>query len=183
MNTKRPWNTWKKLILCALGVVLLADLALVFILWQSTREGVESMREQRVHLQNEAKLLKADVARGDAIRSSLPKVGKDCDAFYHDAFLDAGEGYSAIESDLGSIASKAGLRTTAITFSQKDVKDRGVTLVTVLDSVDGDYPAIIQFINGLERSKYFYLLNDLHLDTASAGEIRLHLELRTYFRT
>jgi hypothetical protein len=63
------------------------------------------------------------------------------------------------------------------------VKDRGVTLVTVLDSVDGDYPAIIQFINGLERSKYFYLLNDLHLDTALAGAIRLHLELRTYFRT
>ncbi len=57
-----------------------------------------------------------------------------------------------------------------------------MTLVTVLDSVDGDYPAIIQFINGLERSKYFYLLNNLQLDTASAGDIRLHLELRTYFR-
>jgi Tfp pilus assembly protein PilO len=183
MNTKRSWNTWKKLILCALGVLLIADLALVFVLWQSTREGVESMRAQRTRLQNEAKLLKADVARGDAIRASLPKVGKDCDAFYHDAFLDAGVGYSAIEEDLGSIATKAGLKTSSVTFSQKEVKDRGVTLVTVLDSVDGDYPAIIQFINGLERSKYFYLLNDLHLDTATAGAIRLHLELRTYFRT
>jgi Tfp pilus assembly protein PilO len=183
MNTKRPWNTWKKLILGALGVLLLADLALVFILWQSTREGVEGMRAQRTRLENEAKLLRADVARGDTIRASLPKVGKDCDAFYRDAFLSSSEGYSAIEADLGAIATKSGLKTNSITFSQKEVKDRGVTLVTVLDSVDGDYPAIIQFINGLERSKYFYLLNDLHLDTASAGGIRLHLELRTYFRT
>jgi Tfp pilus assembly protein PilO len=182
MNMKRSWNTWKKLIFCALGVLLLADLALLFIVWQSSREGVESMREQRGRLQTEAKLLKADVARGDAIRASLPKVGKDCDAFYHDAFLGAGTGYSAIEEDLGNIATKAGLKTTTITFNQKDVKERGVTLVTVLDSVDGDYPAIIQFINGLERSKYFYLLNNLQLDTASAGDIRLHLELRTYFR-
>ena len=118
-----------------------------------------------------------------AATSPLPKVGKDCDAFYHDAFLSSADGYSAIEADLGAIATKAGLRTTSITFSQKEVKDRGVTLVTVLDYVDGDYPAIIQFINGLERSKYFYLLNDLHLDTATAGAIRLHLELRTYFRT
>ena len=58
-----------------------------------------------------------------------------------------------------------------------------MTLVTVLDSVDGDYPAIIQFINGLERSKYFYLLNNLQLDTSNLGGIRLRLELRTYFRT
>jgi Tfp pilus assembly protein PilO len=183
MNEKRPWNTWKKLILCALGVLLVADLVLVFVLWQSTREGVESMRAQLGRLQTEAKLLKADVARGDAIRASLPKVGKDCDAFYHDAFLDAAGGYSAIEEDLGTIATKAGLRTASIVFGQKEVKDRGVILVTVSDSVEGDYPAIIQFINGLERSKYFYLLNDLHLDTASAGAIRLHLELRTFFRT
>jgi Tfp pilus assembly protein PilO len=182
MNTKRPWNVWKKLILCALGVLLLADLGLVFILWQSTREAVDSMRSQRSRLQSEAKLLKADVARGDAIRASLPKVGKDCDAFYHDAFLSAGAGYSAVEEDLGNIATKAGLKTTTITFNQKEVKDRGVILVTVLDSVDGDYSSIIQFINGLERSKYFYLLNNLQLDTASAGDIRLHLELRTYFR-
>lgn len=183
MNTKRPWNTWKKLILCALGVLLFADLALVFILWQSTREGVDSMRAQRSRLQIEAKLLKADVARGDAIRASLPKVGKDCDVFFHDAFLSSAGGYSAIEEDLGTIATKAGLRTSSIAFTQKEVKDRGVTLVTIIDSVNGNYSSIIQFINGLERSKYFYLLNDLHLDSASAGDIRLHLELRTYFRT
>jgi hypothetical protein len=58
-----------------------------------------------------------------------------------------------------------------------------VTLITITESVDGNYPAIIQFINGLERSKYFYLLNNLQLDTSNLGGIRLRLELRTYFRT
>jgi|SRR5580704_1023048 Tfp pilus assembly protein PilO len=183
MNTTRPWNTWKKLILSALGILLLADLALVFILWQASREGVETMRAQRNRLEKEAKLLKADVARGEKIRASLPIVGKDCDVFYHDAFLDASTGYSAIESDLGNIAAKAGLKTAGLTFNQKEVKDRGVTLITISESVDGDYPAIIQFINGLERSKYFYLLNNLQLDTSNLGGIRLRLELRTYFRT
>jgi len=95
MNTKRPWDTWKKIILGALGLLLLADLALVFVLWQVSREGVESMRAQRSRLDTQAKLLKADVARGDKIRASLPAVGKNCDTFYHDAFLDASTGYSA----------------------------------------------------------------------------------------
>lgn len=183
MNTTRPWDTWKKIILSALGLLLLADLALVFVLWQSSREGAESMRAQRARLETQAKLLKADVARGDKIRASLPTVGKDCDAFYHDAFLDSSTGYSDIESDLGDIAVKSGLRVGGLTLNQKDVKGRGVTLITISESVDGDYPAIIKFINGLERSKYFYLLNNLQLDTSNLGGIRLRLELRTYFRT
>jgi hypothetical protein len=183
MNTTRPWDTWKKIILSALGLLLLADLALVFVLWQASREGVESMRAQRAHLETQAKLLKADVARGDKIRASLPTVGKDCDAFYHDAFLDSSTGYSDIESDLGNIAVKSGLRVGGLTLNQKEVKGRGVTLITISESVDGDYPAIIKFINGLERSKYFYLLNNLQLDTSNLGGIRLRLELRTYFRT
>jgi hypothetical protein len=183
MNTTRPWDTWKKIILSALGLLLLADLALVFVLWQASREGVDSMRAQRARLETQAKLLKADVARGDKIRASLPTVGKDCDAFYHDAFLDSSTGYSDIESDLGNIAVKSGLRVGGLTLNQKEVKGRGVTLITISESVDGDYPAIIKFINGLERSKYFYLLNNLQLDTSNLGGIRLRLELRTYFRT
>jgi hypothetical protein len=141
------------------------------------------MRAHRTRLETQAKLLKADVARGDKIRASLPTVGKDCDLFYHDAFLDSGTGYSDIESDLGNIAVKSGLRVGGLTLNQKEVKGRGVTLITISESVDGDYPAIIKFINGLERSKYFYLLNNLQLDTSNLGGIRLRLELRTYFRT
>ncbi len=49
--------------------------------------------------------------------------------------------------------------------------------------MDADYPAVIQFINGLERSKYFYLLDDLQLASATTGGIRLQIGLHTYFRT
>jgi Tfp pilus assembly protein PilO len=110
-------------------------------------------------------------------------VGKDCDAFYHQSFLDPNSGYSEIESDLGSIAQKAGLKTSAITFRQKALKDHGVTEIGISTSVEGNYNSIIQFISGLEQSKTFYLLNDLRLDSANTGAIRLRLELQTYFRT
>lgn len=49
--------------------------------------------------------------------------------------------------------------------------------------LDAEYPAIIQFINGLERSKNFYLLDSLRLTSASTGGIRLDLDLHTFFRT
>jgi hypothetical protein len=81
------------------------------------------------------------------------------------------------------LAEKAGLKTGGMGFSQKDVKDRGVTEVDITAEVEGSYSAVIGFINGLEHSKNFYLLHALELDTSSSGIIRLKLGVATYFRT
>ncbi len=178
----RKWKSWKKWTGIALALLVLADGALAGYLWQAGREGPEEMRAQRDRLAAQVKLLKADVARGEKIRASLPQVKKDCDAFYSESFLDRITGYSDIETDLDSIAAKAGVKTTGFSFKQKQVKDRSVTEISIGTSVDADYPAVIQFINGLERSKYFYLIDDLQLSSASTGMIRLQIGLHTYFR-
>jgi len=177
------WSTLKKGIAIALGLLLAADLALMYFLWDASRQGPEAMRAERERLALQAKLLRGDVQRGTAIRASLPQVGKDCDDFYRGSFLDASTGYSEVESDLGSIASKAGVKTSGFTFKQDEIKDRGVTQISIGTSVEAGYPELIAFINGLERSKNFYLVDSLHLSSATAGQIRLDISLHTYFRT
>jgi Tfp pilus assembly protein PilO len=187
-----PWRTLKKWIIGALVIVFAADIALVYMRWQYTREGEASMRAERDRLEIQAKLLKADVARGERIRASMTGVTKEYDSFYRSDFLSTADGYSAIESDLAALANKASVRSSGVTFDQKEVKGRGVEEIRISETVEGDYPSIIRFINGIEQSKYFYLLGDLKLDSAAGGTgnaasagsaIRLHLELRTYFRT
>lgn len=176
-------QSWKKWTMVGLAILLLADVGLAAFLWQTNREGPEEARARVGHLELQAKLLKADIARADKIRASLPQVGKDCDTFYHESFLDPVTGYSDIERDLDSIAAKAGVRTTGFAFKQKDVKDRGVTEISVSTSVNADYPAVIAFIDGLERSKYFYLVDEVQLNSAEGGGIQLQLGLHTFFRT
>ncbi|HWG59206.1 MAG TPA: type 4a pilus biogenesis protein PilO [Candidatus Acidoferrales bacterium] len=176
------WKIWKTAITAALAVLLAADAGFGFFLWHASRQNPESLRADRSKLETQAKLLKADVLRGQRIRASMPQAGKECDRFYREAFLDPGTAYSEIESDLDQIAEKSGLRMGAIQFKQKDVKDRDVTELTIGAQVDGNYSSVIQFINGLERSKKFYLLQDLELQSAQGGGIRLALQLRTFFR-
>jgi len=180
---KSNWHTWKKLVGVGLGLLLAADVALIVFLWRSAHEGPEAMRVQRDSLAAEAKLLQADVKRAQAIRAALPQVGKDCDTFYQQSFLNGATGYSDIDQDLAAIAAKAGIKTSGFAFRQQEVKGRGVTEISIGTSVDADYPAIIQFINGLERSRNFYLLDDLRLNSATAGGIRLDISLHTFFRT
>lgn len=179
----RKWPIWKILIGAGLGLILAADIGLGIFVWQSFQEGPETLRAQRSLLSTQAKLLKADVKRGEQIRASLPQVGKDCDNFYGQSFLSAATGYSQIDTDLAGIASKAGVKTSGFSFKQDEIKGRGVTEITIRTSVEADYPSIIEFINGLERSKNFYLLDDLRLNSATPGNIRLELSLHSYFRT
>jgi Tfp pilus assembly protein PilO len=184
MIPKITWPAWKIWTTVALALVLALDLGLAAYLWHGSLQEPEVLRAQRDNLKREAKLLRLDVERGEKIRASLPQTGKDCDAFYHDTFLDESTGYSRIETDLGAIASESGVKISGFTFKQKEIKDRGVTEIGIATSVDADYPSVIRFINGLERSKNFYLLDNLQLGSASAGGgIRLDLGLHTYFRT
>jgi hypothetical protein len=183
MTVKTTWKAWKTWVGVALALVLAMDLALAGYLWHASYQQPQALRNQRDLLALQAKKLKADVSRGEKIRADLPQAGKDCDAFYQQSFLDSPTGYSRIESDLGEIAMKSGVKISGYTFKQKDLKNRGVTEIQITTTLDADYPAVIQFINGLERSKNFYLLDSLHLTSVSTGGIRLDLDLHTYFRT
>ncbi|HVB55803.1 MAG TPA: GspMb/PilO family protein [Candidatus Acidoferrales bacterium] len=177
------WPAWKMWTSIALALLLAADVGLGVFLWQTARQAPAQMRSQRALLATQAKLLKADVVRGEKIRGSLPLVKNDCDSFYRQSFLDATTGYSGIESDLDSIAAKAGVKTSGFKFDQKEVKGRGVAEISVTTSVEADYPSLMEFIDGLERSRNFYLLDQLSLTSATAGAIRLQVGLHTYFRT
>ena len=184
MTAKKSWGAWKKSVTAALCLLFAADLALAFFLWQGGRGGPESKRAQRDRLELQAKLLKADVERGDKIKASLPQVGKDCELFYRSDFLPAATGYSAIVAELTEITRKSGLKSGGVSFQQKALKDHGVTQIMMKTTVEGDYPAIIEFIHALERSKNFYLLDNLTLASGGATPgIKLNLDLRTFFRT
>jgi len=178
--SKTPWKLWTTL---ALGLLLLTDIGLAVFLWQGGREDPASWRADRDRLALQAKLLRADVERGERIRADIPQAGKQCDQFYRDSFLSAGTGYSQIEADLAAIAREAGVRTGGFAFKRKDITQRGATEIQIGTTVEADYPALIRFINGLERSKNFYLLDSLALTSAATGGIKLQLQLHTYFRT
>lgn len=177
---KTPWKLWTSV---ALAALLLVDLGLAVFLWQGGREDPATLRADRDRLALQAKLLRADIQRGERIRTSLPQAGKECDDFYRESFLSASTGYSQIEEDLGAIAREAGVHTGEFTFRRAEVKQKGATEIDIGTSVDADYPALVRFINGLERSKNFYLLDSLGLTSGNMGGIRLHLQLHTYFRT
>src|ERR1019366_422640 len=166
----------------SLIVILAADLVLIGVNWRLNRSPhVQAADLKRLDMME--KSYRADNTRLERFRSELPADEKQWDEFFATHFHPAGAGYSAISEDLGELSRSAGLRSDTITFHQLTPDARGLMEVDIGTSVEGDYDSLIQFLNKLEHSENFYVLDSLALASSSAGKLRLNLQLRTYFRT
>jgi Tfp pilus assembly protein PilO len=129
------------------------------------------------------KQYRADNTRLERFKAELPSDEKQWDEFFTTHFHPAGAGYSAISEDLGDLSRSAGLRSEAISFHQHTPDARGLMQVDISTAVEGDYDSLVQFLNKLEHSENFYVLDSLALASSSLGKLRLNVQLRTYFRT
>jgi Tfp pilus assembly protein PilO len=181
----RDFTLQKHAILVVLGLLLAADVGLAGYSWQLASSPHTPQAEfdaQNLRL----KLLKGDIKSAEYIKDNMPATRKDCEKFEQSLPL-ASTGYSLIAGDLDEIAKKSGLHIDGLAYGQKEVKGRDMTEVTIEATVNGDYGSVVRFVNGLQRSQKFYIVDSLALASdsqnhAPTGSIRLGLHLRTYFR-
>lgn len=165
-----------------LGIVLLADVALLGVQWKlNSSPHVQKSDLNRLTMLE--KQYRADNTRLDRFRTELPADEKQWDEFFTTHFHPAGAGYSAVSEDLDNLSRSAGLRSDNISFHQHDPDARGLMQVDIATAVEGDYDNIVQFLDKLEHSDNFYVLDSLALASSSVGKLRLNVQLRTYFRT
>ena len=179
-----PRIGWKRWLQVALVVLLAADAGLAIERWRMSVAASEQQLQLRaVRLRAEVAALRSNLNRAKDVQKGIPDIAQECDRFYNDQLLGPSQGYPALVADLGDIAQKAGLETRGVRFTQKNASKHGVTEVDATAVVEGNYDSLIRFINGLERSKNFYVLESLQLASSTKGRVKLNIRLHTYFRT
>ena len=165
-----------------LAVILLADVVLIGVRWRiDSSSHVQPGDLNRLGMLE--KQYRADNTRLERFRTELPADEKEWDEFFTTHFHPSGAGYYAISEDLGDLSRTAGLRSDTISFHQHTPDARGLVEVDITTAVEGDYDSLVQFLNKLEHSENFYVLDSLALASSSLGKLRLNVQLRTYFRT
>jgi Tfp pilus assembly protein PilO len=181
----RDFTLQKRAILVVLGLLVAADIGLAIYSWElssSPHTPQADFDSQNMQL----KVLKGDIKSAQDIKDNMPATRKDCEKF-EQSLPPQGTGNSAITAELDEIAKKAGLQIETGAFKQKEIANRGMDEVTIDATVSGDYGSVVRFVNGLQRSQRFYLVDGLALATdtqkqVAGGPIRVALHLRTYFR-
>jgi hypothetical protein len=179
-------NLQRKLIIGALAVLLLADLA--FAYFNSRLSAAREIpAEQMLAAQNrQVALMRADIQKATMIRKGVPEVTRGFDQF--ESSLPAStKGYSAISQEIDDIAKDTHVAIEGTRFREKELAGRNLSQVDFESTISGDYPGIVRFLNRLQRSKNAYIVDSLQLDSTTGtqttnGPLKVGLHLRTYFR-
>jgi hypothetical protein len=163
------------------GVALLLILNLVlsvrlFLAWSTLRAaGTDQLLQQQTAfraLQLEMKPIKGLPQKVDLSRTQANE-------FYAARFPAA---YSTISATINELATKNSVRLTNLAYGPTRAPS-GLVELRMDASLSGEYAPLMHFINGLERSKTFFLINGLTLTGQQGGLVNLRLKVNTYLHS
>src|SRR3984885_4172042 len=175
---KLSGNLFSLLNLPIAGVALLLILNLVlgvrfFLAWNTLRAaGPEQLQQQQTAYR--ALQLEMTPLRGLPQKVDLSRT--QASDFYAARFPAA---YSTISATIHDLESKNNVRLTNLAYTPTPAI-AGLAEVRMDASLSGEYAPMMHFINGLERSKTFFLITGLTLTGQQGGLVNLRLKLNTY---
>jgi type IV pilus assembly protein PilO len=89
--------------------------------------------------------------------------------------------YSTISSRIGELEVASGVRLTRVEYTQGEPGSY-LTKISMDASVTGEYPAIMHFINSLERDPIFFLIEGMTLTGQQGGAVSLRMQVSTWLR-
>ncbi len=166
-----------------LQVALFSAMAILTILlsvrvlldWRTTSA---SSQDELASTQTRMRTLQMQLKPLQGLDKRVVASRKQIDAFYLSRIPPS---YSSIAEELGQLASQAPVRLTRVEYSQVP-GSVDLTEIHMDAGLSGDYPSIMHFINGVERSKTFFIIRAMALTGQQNGQVELRLQMSTWLR-
>ena len=139
--------------------------------------GSTATRQQelaQLSAQVQAKSRQIEPLRG--LDKKIPLATEQINQFYKDRFTSHD---SDVAEVLENLAKETGVKLDSVKFKTGDPEPVGLRPMEIETSVKGDYQPIVKFINGLERSKVFFILDSVGIAQQN-GPLQLQMKLETY---
>lgn len=180
MATSRPpWRQRLRIpLLAILGLNVLVFLG--FTLPRSVRQ--KSVTSRLTALREEAA---RERERTDGLRrrsDTLRTNAADVERFYRDLVSPRQEALLPILREIEAAASEQGLETGQYNLKPEEIKGVPLELTTINLPVAGTYRQLVAFLDALERSKHFVVVQKIELQRRQGSETGLNLTLAAYLR-
>jgi type IV pilus assembly protein PilO len=170
-------------LLVLLNIYLLIHMA---FLWQTANsQDATAVAQEKVRLQT-AKIAAAPL---DGLDAKLDKSTADANEFYQARLPYA---ISQVAMETGAVAKKQNAKMTRVQYGYTPLYLDGtapgpdvtpsVMEVRMDASFTGDYRALVQMVNDLERDRMFFLITGVTLTGQQSGTVSLRMKLTTYLR-
>lgn len=174
---------WRRIIHIAFLVLVVLDLLFVFLALRPVGLSSAGQKKELEDLRAELKGRRETVAALRRIETNLAEARRQGDEFYSHRFLANSTGYSTIMEEVDRLALANGVRKGMVSYDLNEVRNRGdLQQVDITTSLEGDYSKIVQFINRLEQSRLFLIVDSMIVASGQGRTVKLAVRLVTYFR-
>ena len=160
------------------GLMLIATLLLTVRVALDWRTTSASNQDALASSQTRMRALELQIRPLRGLDKRVEASSHQIDAFYQQRIPPS---YSAIAQELGTLATQAPVRLTRVEYTQAP-GSVDLTEVRMDAGLSGDYPSVMRFINGLERSKTFFVIRAMALTGQQGGLVNLRLQMSTWLR-
>jgi len=89
--------------------------------------------------------------------------------------------YSSIDERISELEVASGVRLSRVQYTQRP-PGPGLTEISVDTNLTGDYPAIMRFVNSIERDQTFFVIRAMSFTGQQGGIVGLRMVLSTWLR-
>jgi len=167
-----------------LGVLLIANLVALWLVWSPPGGSALELEAQAANLQTKASQKRAAVERTKTHASKVEKARTDETKFESEYFTDRRIASSTFVAELVKAAKDAGFKPKEHVFVFEPVEGSdSLSMMTITANYEGTYADLLQFINRLDRSSRFLILDSLTATPQQGGGLlNVTVKLNTFVR-
>lgn len=167
-----------------LGALLLANLIAVWFVVSPLGGSTEDLEAQAAALRSQVAAKKAALDRTRSHATKVEKTREEETKFEAQFFTDRRVASSAFVSELVKAAKDSGIRPKEHTFLFEPVEGSDtLSMMTINASYEGTYADLVHFINRLDRSSRFLILDSLTATPQqSGGLLNVTVKLNAFVR-
>jgi hypothetical protein len=172
----------------AVGTLIVLDIIAAGVLF-SPLVGSAKSRDQQLSALGAAiqsKTRQVEPLRG--LDKKIPVARQQIDDFYKNRLTSED---SEISAEIAKLASDSGVKINGVKYARDDHSDAtndlpqraeaaGLHRVLLEADLSGDYLQLMRFINGLERDRLFFIVDNVQLGGEQGGAVKLQMKLETY---
>ena len=163
----------------AMVLAVISVLAFLYLISPFTRSSAEKQQEL-VEKQKQLRAVEDQTRPLQRLPELVTKARTDLAHFYADR-LPAYP--STVYNDVNSLASKNNVAVAQVKYDVFDLPVPSLKVLQAQAQVRGSYPDLVRFINSVERSKTFFVIEGLQLgESRQSAGIQLSLTMVTYLR-
>lgn len=173
------WREPRFLLRGVIGVLLAMNLAAAVVAFKPFGGGAEDLEQQEAALTQQISTMHKRVEDNKALVEKMRNARMDRDQFLAKYVADARLGASTLAAEIDRIATASGVRLLPVSFNEQEIEGSDTfRMVTVTAALEGNYISLAKFINMVDKSPHFLIIESLETEAPQQNGALLNIRLK-----